>query len=117
MKDCLYVSYDGLLDPLGRTQVLPYIFGLVDAGYSFTILSFEKTDHSLVEINRVNFDLLSRGINWVYLPFANGRFHSLYRFLIGAYRVNRLINNKSFRFLHLRGFFPGLIFYPYDESK
>ena len=111
LKDCLYVSYDGLLDPLGRSQVLPYVFGLVDAGYSFTILSFEKTDHSLIEINQLKLELHSRGINWVYLPFVYGRFHSLYRFLIGAYKVNRLINNNSYKFLHLRGFFPGLIFY------
>ena len=28
MKKCLYVTYDGLLDPLGQSQILPYIENL-----------------------------------------------------------------------------------------
>jgi len=40
----LYLSYDGLTDPLGQSQVLPYITGLVQQGYDFTIISTEKKD-------------------------------------------------------------------------
>ena len=41
-KNILYISYDGLTDPLGQSQILPYIIGLSKAGYSFTIISAEK---------------------------------------------------------------------------
>ncbi|MDJ1484360.1 glycosyltransferase [Cytophagaceae bacterium YF14B1] len=40
----LYLSYDGLTDPLGQSQVLPYIMGLAKRGYQFTIISTEKTE-------------------------------------------------------------------------
>lgn len=38
----LYISYDGMTDPLGQSQVIPYLQGLSSAGYNITILSFEK---------------------------------------------------------------------------
>jgi glycosyltransferase involved in cell wall biosynthesis len=44
VKKILYLSYDGMTDPLGQSQVLPYIVGLSSQGYRFTILSFEKKD-------------------------------------------------------------------------
>ena len=40
----LYVSYDGMTDPLGQSQVLPYILGLNKKGYQFTLVSFEKPE-------------------------------------------------------------------------
>lgn len=43
-KKILYITYDGMTDPLGQSQVLPYLCGLAKEGYRFTILSFEKKD-------------------------------------------------------------------------
>ncbi len=43
-KRVLYLSYDGMTDPLGQSQVLPYLIGLQKKGYSFTLISFEKSD-------------------------------------------------------------------------
>lgn len=38
----LYVTYDGLEEPLGQSQVLPYVKGLAEQGHRFELLSFEK---------------------------------------------------------------------------
>ncbi len=38
----LFVSYDGALDPLGGSQVVPYVVGLSERGVSMTLVSFEK---------------------------------------------------------------------------
>lgn len=38
----IYVSYDGALDPLGGSQVVPYLIGLADAGVAVVLVSFEK---------------------------------------------------------------------------
>ncbi len=43
-KNVLYISYDGMTDPLGQSQVLPYIFGLSKNGYVFHLISFEKPE-------------------------------------------------------------------------
>lgn len=41
-RKVLYVSYDGLTDPLGQSQILPYLVGLTKKGFAFTVVSFEK---------------------------------------------------------------------------
>jgi hypothetical protein len=40
----LYLSYDGLTDPLGQAQILPYLLGLEQQGMGFVIISFEKKE-------------------------------------------------------------------------
>ena len=40
--EILYLSYDGLTDPLGQSQVLPYLLGLTRRGHRFTVVSTEK---------------------------------------------------------------------------
>jgi glycosyltransferase involved in cell wall biosynthesis len=44
VKNILYLSYDGMTDPLGQSQVLPYIVGLSQKGFRFHLISFEKPD-------------------------------------------------------------------------
>jgi glycosyltransferase involved in cell wall biosynthesis len=40
----LYLSYDGLTDPLGQSQILPYLTALTGYGHRISIISFEKND-------------------------------------------------------------------------
>lgn len=40
----LFLSYDGMTDPLGQSQVLPYLIGLSEKGHHISLLSFEKPD-------------------------------------------------------------------------
>jgi glycosyltransferase involved in cell wall biosynthesis len=42
--NALYVSYDGALDPLGRSQVIPYLEGLSGRGWRFSLVTFEKDE-------------------------------------------------------------------------
>jgi glycosyltransferase involved in cell wall biosynthesis len=44
LQRILYISYDGMTDPLGQSQVLPYLVGLSAKGYQITILSCEKSE-------------------------------------------------------------------------
>ena len=38
----VYLTYDGLDDPLGQSQVVPYLLGLARRGHRFHVISFEK---------------------------------------------------------------------------
>lgn len=40
----LFLSYDGMTDPLGQSQVLPYLKGLSALGYNIHLVSFEKEE-------------------------------------------------------------------------
>ena len=41
-KKVLFISYDGMTDPLGQSQVIPYLQGLSKAGYKIFLISCEK---------------------------------------------------------------------------
>jgi glycosyltransferase involved in cell wall biosynthesis len=41
-KNVLFISYDGMTDPLGQSQVIPYLQGLSKQGYTIFLLSCEK---------------------------------------------------------------------------
>lgn len=55
-----YVSYDGIGEPLGRSQVLGYLTRLATS-CQVTLISFEKDDADRVALRR---DLESAGIDW-----------------------------------------------------
>src|SRR5688572_15348716 len=62
----LFISYDGLTEPLGRSQVLPYVKGLVQRGAFAAIVSFEKP-HDLDDpqkMQRVRDELRGTNIDW-----------------------------------------------------
>jgi glycosyltransferase involved in cell wall biosynthesis len=70
MKNVLYITYDGLTDPLGQSQVLPYLQQLGKKGYTFTILSFEKKTRFKKEAAIVQEIIRDSAIRWVPLFFS-----------------------------------------------
>ena len=41
-KQVLFISYNGMLEPLGQSQVIPYLKQLSKLGAQFTLLSYER---------------------------------------------------------------------------
>jgi len=68
-KKILFISYDGLTDPLGQSQVIPYLAGLTKYNYSFTILSCDKP--ALYKKNKEYVEnlLASYPIKWVSIAY------------------------------------------------
>lgn len=66
----LYISYDGMTDPLGQSQVIPYVIGLSKEGYEFTILSFEKSERMQRNESYIREILAANNILWVPLNFT-----------------------------------------------
>ena len=62
----IYVSYDGALDPLGASQVVPYLLALAARGVSITLLSFEKAARwgRTAAREEMQWRLAARGIRW-----------------------------------------------------
>ncbi len=64
MPSVLYISYDGMTDPLGQSQVIPYLQGLAAHGYSITILSAEKKQAYQNHASHIQAILDDAGIAW-----------------------------------------------------
>lgn len=70
----LYVTFDGLLQPLGRSQVTRYVDGLTQRGWRFVILSFERAT-DLADTNRVaelHAWFAARQIEWIPRTYQQG---------------------------------------------
>lgn len=65
-KPVLYLSYTGLMEPLGRSQVLAYLSRLSNE-FSFTVVSFEKRADlfDAVQFDDVKGQCDALGIRWV----------------------------------------------------
>ena len=70
MKTCLYLTRNGLMEPLGQSQIFPYLRGL-SHDVRLTAISFEKpddlTDHSL--LNRTREQCAALGLRRISLRF------------------------------------------------
>lgn len=73
----LYLSHTGMSEPLGQSQVLPYLRGLTRRGARIDILSFEPAATTRHELRRVRRDLTDAGIGWTALPRSSS--HALGR--------------------------------------
>jgi len=109
----LYISYDGLLEPLGQSQVLPYVEGLADTGIAFILLTFEKPADlaRTAEVARLRERLAGRDIRWVLL-----RYHktpsvpaTAWDILCGALTAAWLAWRVGVRVIHCRSYVPGLM--------
>ena len=102
----LYLSHDGALEPLGQSQVLPYLRGLALRGAAITLLSFEKP-HDLQDAGRVESlrrTLQEAGVRWIPLRY-HGRpalLGILWDLAAGTRRARRIIRRERVDIVHAR---------------
>ena len=67
----MFISYDGLADPLGESQILPYILRVEEEGCHVLVVSFEKKDCFAERGARLK-ELLQGGeVTWCPLRFSS----------------------------------------------
>ncbi|MBF0312036.1 MAG: glycosyltransferase [Oligoflexia bacterium] len=108
-KNILFISYDGMTDSLGQSQVLPYVIGLAQSKhYHMTLLSCEK-HHNFEKYNKEIKDLCTaNGIDWHYTFFHQSppiasKYYDM--FLLRRKAIS-LIKRKQIDALHCRGHVP-----------
>jgi glycosyltransferase involved in cell wall biosynthesis len=105
-KRVLYISYDGMTDPLGQSQVIPYLQHLSKEGYRFTILSFEKRVRYEKEGAVVRKLMEEAEIEWVPLFFTTNppvlsKIWDRYRMEKTAERLHK---DQPFQLVHCRSY-------------
>lgn len=70
VKKVLFISYDGMTDPLGQSQVIPYLRGLSKAGYKIFLISCEKEQVYHQNKNYIQELLDKSNISWIPLNYT-----------------------------------------------
>jgi len=108
----LYISYDGMLEPLGQSQVLAYLKHLA-ADRPIHLISFEKTDDwaNVADRERLAHDISASGIVWHPL-----RYHKRPTALATAWDIASgmclglwLVLRHRLRIVHARSYVPSVM--------
>ena len=111
----LFISYNGMLEPLGQTQVLPYLRVLAKRGVRFTLLSFERAGafepEGVEQCEQLRLELAGRGIEWHWL-----RYHerpsipaTIYDVFAGIRKAGSLVQRNKIEMVHARSHIPATI--------
>ena len=107
----LYISYDGMTDPLGQSQVIPYLEGLSKNGHQIHLISCEKPSLFIEKKELISKILNSANINWHPVLYTSKP--PVLSTLWDIYKIKKLatqlhIKNK-FQAVHCRSYISALI--------
>lgn len=112
MTQALYITYTGLLDPLGQSQVLQYVLGLAPK-HKMTVLSFEKPAN-LADAARV--DALKRrlqdaGVTWHHRVWHRkpGIPATVWDITRGIAQATRIVRQNDIQIVHCRSYLGTMI--------
>lgn len=107
----LYLSYDGMTDPLGQSQVIPYLQGLAAAKHEIWLVSFEKSERFAQHAERIQTLLSQSNIHWEPLPYTAKP--PVLSTLLDLWRMRRrsahLIEQHQIQLVHCRSYISALV--------
>jgi glycosyltransferase involved in cell wall biosynthesis len=100
-----------MTDPLGQSQVIPYLTGLSKLGYDFTILSCEKSENYLLQKKEIKNLLRSFGIRWEPIAYHKKppAFSTIYDVIQLYKKAKKLHSQSAFDMVHTRPGIPALV--------
>lgn len=104
----MFVTYNGLLDPLGPTQILPYI-ELLHERWPMHALSYERTERLTHEgVAELERRLDSQGIRWTRLRYHKrpSLLAKSWDLALGARRLRTILRSARVEIVHARGYVP-----------
>ena len=109
-KNVLYISYDGMTDPLGQSQVLPYISGLNKHGIAFHLISFEKP--ARFRQNKADIQKIcdENNISWHPLIYTKKPpvLSTLWDMVKLNQKIKKLGSKTAFDLIHCRSYIPAI---------
>jgi glycosyltransferase involved in cell wall biosynthesis len=107
----LYISYDGMTDNLGQSQVLPYIEGLSKLGYVFTLISCEKEEKYQSNKEVIEAICKRSNINWQPLKYTKKPpiLSTIKDVLSIQKRAEELHRLHSFQIVHCRSYLSAIV--------
>ncbi len=110
MAQALYITYDGLIDPLGRSQILPYLMGLTKLGHEVHVISCEKPERFTLGEDKIRDLTDNAGIQWHPIPYtAKPPIFSTLKDVRKIFRVaDKLLGSQTFDLVHCRSYIAAL---------
>jgi len=110
-RSVLYLSYDGITDPLGQSQILPYLKGLSKKGYSFFLIGFEKQDAYKKQKEVIENEIKGFGIQWIPKRYHKSPpvLSTLYDIWIMKKTAKKVVSEENIKIVHCRSYITMLV--------
>lgn len=107
----IYISYDGMTDPLGQSQVLPYLLGLSNYKIEIHLISFEKKEKFLHKKEAIELLLKNKSIIWHPLIYHQQPpvLSTLYDIWQLNKKVKSIIYKNKISLIHCRSYISSLV--------
>ena len=110
-KKSLYITYDGLSDPLGGSQIIPYL-KIISQNRSLSVLSFEK-EKNFNKLQEIYYEFDKCKIKYFKLDFTKkygklGRLIDIIKLLFYSIYI---INKNKYKIIHARSHLPAFVVY------
>jgi glycosyltransferase involved in cell wall biosynthesis len=111
MRTILYLTYDGLTDSLGQSQILAYLKRLKKFGNKIIILSYEKADLFIKEGARVKQIVDDNDLIWIPLRYTkNPPVLSTLRDIRRGWQQSKILcRDHTVHIVHCRGYIAAII--------
>lgn len=100
-----------MTDPLGQSQVLPYLCGLSKKGFAFDLISFEKPDKFSLHQSLIEKICNEHNITWHPIKYTKNP--PVLSTSYDLFKMNRLANKlhqqKKFDAVHCRSYIPAIV--------
>jgi glycosyltransferase involved in cell wall biosynthesis len=100
-----------MTDPLGQSQVLPYLCGLSKKGFAFDLISFEKQDKFSLHQSLIEKICSEHNITWH--PIKYTKKPPVLSTIYDLFKMNRMANKlnqqKKFDAVHCRSYIPAIV--------
>jgi glycosyltransferase involved in cell wall biosynthesis len=109
MAHILYITYDGLLEPLGQSQVFQYLKKLAEH-HEITLVSYEKAP-DWAKRKALEKSVKEVGIRWVSLRYHKrpSALATAYDLLVGLFVCSYLSIRYRIQIVHARSYVPSVI--------
>ena len=106
----LFISFDGLTDPLGQSQVLPYLCGLSQLGHQIHILSLEKPSKFAESENKIRQIIHANNLKWTPLVYNDAGLKSKFK---NVKKIRQaalsIVQNENIELVHCRSYLSALV--------
>jgi glycosyltransferase involved in cell wall biosynthesis len=112
MTRALYITYTGLLDPLGQSQVLQYVLGLAPR-HKMVVLSYEKPENlaDTARLTELEDRLKAAGVTWHSRIWHRkpGIPATVYDINRGIAQATRIVRENDIQIVHCRSYIGSMI--------
>ncbi|HOG20504.1 MAG TPA: glycosyltransferase [Salinivirgaceae bacterium] len=110
-KRIVYLTYDGLTDSLGQSQIIPYLKGLSKLNNRITIISAEKNEVFLRKREKIKSALDQSNIAWIPIKYTKkppvlSTLKDIYKFSI---ELKKIYKNEGFDIVHCRSYVTSIV--------